>query len=403
MWALVAHHFWGTLGGGELLNASVAQILDELGHNVVLSGVFNFKKSSYKNWFGIDLSKFPTVVLFPFELKAFGILTRALAWKPAERAIRRYNAQLVWFGAGAATYKPLVKYRKNGTKIVEYIHFPFESAFTPKYAELLYGSGFLQNRYGKFPMNIYWNLSKKIIHKYLRENPFTDADLVLANSKWTAEIVKEIYGDIPKVLNPPIAPNVELVTNPPPFETRRPHIIMVGRFAHEKRYKEVIQIFIPQLRKEVGDFKLIILGSATSPTSRRYYEELSEIVKRQGLEKYVELIPNAPREKIIAELDNARAFLHATLYEHWGIAVAEAMARGVPVVAHKSGGTWTDLADSGNHGLGYENFNEAVEHVAKLLVDQNTWQTYSEKALERATKLTYINFASKLSNLIPWI
>jgi glycosyltransferase involved in cell wall biosynthesis len=85
-------------------------------------------------------------------------------------------------------------------------------------------------------------------------------------------------------------------------------------------------------------------------------------------------------------------FLHATINEHWGIAVAEAMARGLPVAVHRSGGAWTDLAEEGRYGLGYETAEEAKEAVAKLLTDRRTWRFFSQRSLERASKLTFERF-----------
>ncbi|MGC9107299.1 MAG: glycosyltransferase [Infirmifilum sp.] len=58
------------------------------------------------------------------------------------------------------------------------------------------------------------------------------------------------------------------------------------------------------------------------------------------------------RTHINEAMDRARAFLHATINEHWGIAVAEAMARGLTPVVHKSGGAWTDLVKLGKYGMG---------------------------------------------------
>jgi alpha-1,2-mannosyltransferase len=95
-----------------------------------------------------------------------------------------------------------------------------------------------------------------------------------------------------------------------------------------------------------------------------------------------------------------KVFLHATVNEHWGIAVAEAMARGLPVVVHRSGGAWSDLASEGLYGLGYTDAEEAVEAVAKLLTDASTWRRYSEKSVEKAKQLEFSKFIEKASSTI---
>jgi glycosyltransferase involved in cell wall biosynthesis len=109
----------------------------------------------------------------------------------------------------------------------------------------------------------------------------------------------------------------------------------------------------------------------------------------------VYLIANAPRRLINEAMDRARAFLHATINEHWGIAVAEAMARGLPVVVHKSGGAWTDLAEEGRYGLGYETAEEAVEALARLLLQGARFNT-----VEKAGELTYPKFRERLAKVL---
>ncbi|MEM1606404.1 MAG: glycosyltransferase, partial [Fervidicoccaceae archaeon] len=150
------------------------------------------------------------------------------------------------------------------------------------------------------------------------------------------------------------------------------------RFSQEKRYHWVVAEVAPKLFKEVPEAKLVIFGGAATPTLQAYKERVKALAQKAGLkvaesleaEAQVYLIANAPRRLINQVMDGARAFFHATINEHWGIAVAEAMARGLPPVVHKSGGTWTDLAEEGRYGLGYETAEEAVICLAKTLTER---------------------------------
>jgi len=124
------------------------------------------------------------------------------------------------------------------------------------------------------------------------------------------------------------------------------------------------------------------------------------VSRELGTEADVYLVENAPRATINEVMDRARIFLHATVNEHWGIAVAEAMARGLPVVVHRSGGTWSDLAGEGAYGLGYSTADGAAEAVLKLLVDGNSWKSTSRKSVERSKDLKFSNFISRLCGLV---
>jgi len=200
------------------------------------------------------------------------------------------------------------------------------------------------------------------------------------------------------VLNPPIPPNVEIVNNTKPFEEREKAVIMLGRFSEEKRYHWVITEVMPKLLKEVPDAKLYIFGGAGTRTSKMYIDRLKNLIVDAKLESNVFLIPDAPRSQINETMDKSRAFLHATINEHWGIVVAEALARRLPVVVHKSGGAWSDIAEKGKYGLGYESAEEAVENISKLLTDSRYWHSFS--STERVKELTLDAFVQKFSALI---
>jgi len=117
----------------------------------------------------------------------------------------------------------------------------------------------------------------------------------------------------------------------------------------------------------------------------------------------VSVSTSIPKDLINGIMDKAKVFLHATINEHWGIAVAEAMARGLPVTVHRSGGTWSDLAGEGIYGLSYTTSEEAVEMISKVLSDSSTWRYYSTKSIERARDLTFDKFVEKASQLIKKI
>ncbi|PLC68376.1 glycosyl transferase [Vulcanisaeta sp. EB80] len=416
-YSVVSHHYWGSPGGGQLVCASAAVALDSVGLEPILTGTFKFDPGRYVDWYGIDISRFRVYTLMPVNIKAFGLWTRLYMWRPAKKVLDNYDTRVMFIDEEA--YKPLVGYRSRGLKIVEYVHFPFEVVVDPRFrgSGLAYGEDpYIMERYGKFPMNIYWGVFTRLLPRYLRENPFRDADLVLTNSRWTAGVVKMVYGEEPVVLNPPIPPNMAIVGSPKPLSDRLPLVVMLGRFSEEKRYHWVVTELMPRLVREFPSAKLVIFGGATTRTQLGYVNRVADLARRAGFgvkvisegnvineldeEHQVYLRLNAPRAEINETMDRARVFLHATINEHWGIAVAEAMARGLPVVVHRSGGAWSDLAMNGEVGLGYEGVDEAVEALAKLLTDEKAWGHYSGKSLGRVGEITFDKFVSRLSELV---
>ncbi|CCC81965.1 glycosyltransferase [Thermoproteus tenax] len=400
-YAVVAHRYWGSPGGGQLVCAAAAKALDEGGYKPVLTGTFKFDPSRYIEWYGIDLAKYPTITM-PVGPRAFGLWSRLLMWMPAKRAIERYRPEVLFIDDAA--YKPIAA--DKSFRLIEYIHFPLEVYVRSDLRELrdkFSEDPYIVERYGRFPLNIYWRIFTSLLPRYARDNPFRYADVVLTNSKWTAQVAKLVYGQEPRVLNPPLPPNVEVVERPRPFEERRPWVVMLGRFSQEKRYHWVVTEVAPRLIKEVPGAKIVIFGGAATPTLQAYRERVRKLAAGVGLKTAedlgadadVYLIANAPRRLINDAMDKARAFLHATINEHWGIAVAEAMARGLTPVVHKSGGAWTDLVMEGRYGLGYTTAEEAAEALAKALT-----QELKINPAERAAGLTYPHFAKALLELV---
>uniref|UniRef100_A0A7C4JIE0 Glycosyltransferase n=1 Tax=Ignisphaera aggregans TaxID=334771 RepID=A0A7C4JIE0_9CREN len=411
MYAIVAHHFWDRPGGGQLVCASVAKAFEATGYKPVLSSVPRFELlDKYVEWFGINLSSYNVVSAINVKLRAFGIYLRLLVWLSIEKALDRYAPSIVF--TDECTYKPVEKFiKEKGVRFIEYIHFPIELSIDPKYKSsgLYYGEDpYILERYSKFPMNIYWWGYSKLLPMFLRRNPFEIASLVLTNSRWTADLCRQIYGDTPKVLNPPIAPNVEVLKKPREFDERVNAVVMLGRFSEEKRYHWVIEEVLPMLKKEVNDVKLYIFGGAKTRTSISYIERVEELARRRGFRVSrrmdnsadLYLVPDAPRNTINNVMDRAKVFLHATINEHWGIAVAEAMARGLPVVVHRSGGTWSDLVAEGVYGYGYTDAQEAIETVSRILTDKNIWSSFSAKSIAKAKNLTLDKFIEQFRYLV---
>jgi len=399
--AVVAHHFWNEPGGAELVMASAAQALEELGVRTSILSPTDVDLEKYREFFGLSLSG--VRVIGPrLKMKRFALYSRLLLLP----MLSRYS------GKGEMILIDSPFYRKNGSPIAEYIHFPIELYFkNASDASAMEGADpYIAEKYGRFPWNIYLKSFLMAASKLSRKNPFESASLVLVNSAWTGNIVRDLYGERPEVLNPPLPPSVEAEASSPlePFEERENIAVMLGRFSEEKRYHWVIEKVFPRILKEIEDARLYIIGSSSTPHSKGYLSSLLRLAEKSSMKAsfYPEcsgevcFLPNAPSSLKSSVFGKAKVFLHATINEHWGIAVSEAMARGLPVVVHRSGGAWSDLAENGKRGIGYEDEEEAAEAIAELMSRGDLWKKYSQLSLERAKELRYEKFKERLGSLI---
>lgn len=408
--SLIVHHDLSGPGGAELVVAATSKALKADKNDIELSSVFKYDKSKFEGWFGIDLNFVDATYLLPFRVNSFAIYVRLLVHNLMEKRLdENESLETVW--VDMPTYGGLKpKIEKTG-KFIEYIHFPLDVMLHDDMMKegLLFGeTGYVDERYGNPAMRLYYSTYLKYFKKYCRQNPFDYTNLVVANSNWTAGICERLYGKRPKVINPPISANVKVSQSPPPFEVRKNRFVLLGRFTDEKRYHWVIDEVFPLIKREVPGAEVVIVGSANNERSVNYVNLLKEVAKKRGFmvaadmasQADIRFITNASRDIIGNIMDSSRVFMHATTNEHWGISVAEAMAAGLPVVVHKSGGAWSDISMEGKVGDGYDDPLSASNAVLRLMLDGKRWSDRSASSVARARNLTIDNFTKEFLEII---
>ncbi len=157
-------------------------------------------------------------------------------------------------------------------------------------------------------------------------------------------------------------------------ETSRPLIISVGRLAAPKGYHDLLEAFRVVL-KEVPKAFLIIVGSgALGP-------EIEALIDAHGIGENVLLL--GAREDVPKLLMASDIFVSASHWEGMPVAVIEAMAAGLPVVA-------TDVGDNARVMLSDAGLlvpphqpQEIADAICALLERPNWGRSLGEKARER--------------------
>lgn len=231
-------------------------------------------------------------------------------------------------------------------------------------------------------------------------------DFILYNSHFTAQVVEENWSPgIPSaVLHPPI----DVPAESPRWEEKSNLILSVGRFfvgGHEKRHAVLIDAFRRFCERASGHWELHLVGGADSdPATRRIIAELKESASGLPVVFHV----NAPRAEVIRLYRAAKMFWHASGFgvdeakdpdrvEHFGMAVAEAMAYGViPLVVRRGG--LREIVQHGVSGYVWEMIEELVEQ-ARHLACSETAAALSCAAYERSRHYSRARFAEKLHEI----
>ncbi len=397
--AIVGHHLWSRAGGGEVVNAYVVKTLEDAGFDVSIVSTFSFDKEKLREWFGVEVKSSRIYTLLPFMIPAFGIYQRLCFFIPLKKAIKRERPDLVFIDIDL--YRPILKLKEEYKfKLIEYIHFPFDAIRIDKgdvpeeyrqaFEKYITEAKIYYAKYERGFWRLYWKLWLKLYSKFVRGDPFRTADLVLTNSKYIARLTKMLWPDgDPKVLHPPVRVRDFEGANRRGFDERDNAVVMIGRIAPEKRIDTVIEAIAISETKP----KLRVVGGLI-PSMMWYKAKLEKLAKERGVE--LEILTNVPRDKLIEVACSSKVFVHATVGEHFGIAVVEGMASGCPAIVHRSGGPWEDIANYGEFAEGFDSIEELASKIDKFVSDEKLWTIYHEKSISRSLEFSEERFSKKL-------
>ncbi|MEM1832168.1 MAG: glycosyltransferase [Desulfurococcaceae archaeon] len=376
----VVHDTLNPCGGAERLALYMIKALRELGYTVDLVTEERTEWNRVRTLMSEDpRSYISSELVLPPWRKLPTIYGRYLEWFSRDivgftlRLRKRYDLIIVTKQLSVPVLGDIV-----------YVHFP---DFCPGTEVLYYPERYLYNtllRVYSLPSQL---LSKLLIRmfKSLEHKP-----LILTNSNFTKSLIQRWLGVKAFVVHPPV--NVEkfqpLAENP----EREDLVVTIGRIERGKG-----QHVIPFIAKETPEVKYAIIGTVGQ---RDYLQYLRRLIKKLNVEERVRIYTNLSEDLKVKLLSKAKVYLHTMKYEHFGIAVVEAMAAGSIPVVHRYSGSWIDIVNSTSENLGYAylNYNECVEIIKKAIT---TWSSdVAFRLCASTSRFSYENFKSKLHQIL---
>jgi len=184
-----------------------------------------------------------------------------------------------------------------------------------------------------------------------------------------SRFVAEAVGGSPHVVYPGLA------RREAPRAPRRPVVLVAQRLEPEKRTEDAVRVFAESGVGARG-WRLQIAGDGSSRN------HLTELVARLGIAASTDFLGR--RQDIASLMDGAAILLAPTPGEGLGLAVLEAMAGGLPVLAAGSGGH-VETVGTVTEGQLYANLPDAAARLAALAEDESGRAAYGA-ALQRAQR-----------------
>jgi glycosyltransferase involved in cell wall biosynthesis len=204
------------------------------------------------------------------------------------------------------------------------------------------------------------------------------ADAVVAPSEATAAELRRDYG----------AADVEVIPNGvpalPPRPPRRAELPRVILYAGRLRSRKAVAVLVaamPRVLAAVPGCRLVVVGDGEQ------HERLAAAVRARGLTAHVELAGSLPRASAVARLAEADVFCLPSTYEGLPLAILEAMAAGLPVVATAVAGN-PEAVEDGVTGLLVppESASALATALVSLLADPERRRLMGEAGRRRAAE-----------------
>ncbi len=151
---------------------------------------------------------------------------------------------------------------------------------------------------------------------------------VVANSRFTAEQIKSVYGmEVAGIAYP----GVDMEEFPPCNEPKQHLLLTVSHLSGFKRIDFLLEVFARIIQKN-SDLRFAIVGDGEK------MDDLKRLSRKLGITEHVDFCGRLSREELVHMYSRACLYLHGSIREPFGMAPLEALAGGCPVVAHASGG-----------------------------------------------------------------
>ncbi|WP_435176480.1 glycosyltransferase family 4 protein [Halorussus sp. AFM4] len=371
----VVHHDLMIKGGGESVCMNVLEALQD-DHDVTLVTLTHPDINELNNYFKTNVNEL-TVEIPPIagrvldRMKAitnfeFDLLKTALLNRYLKRHEQKYDIVV-------STTNELAL---NGDS-VQYIHLPqFDRAALPDTIGSMQKSNPIYDVYDQV-CTMLAGFNKELIG--------SGRDRLLTNSHWTAEIVEEIYDEMPDVVYPPVDTETFAQFGDVPWSEKEDGFVTIGRIMPLKKILRVVDI-IAGVHELGHDVSLKIYGP---PSDEGYYAKVEERVAEYDF-VHLEGELRHSDEAQMRSICRQKYYLNGTDYEAFGISIAEMVAAGaIPFVPNNGG--QTEIVN-GREELVYESVEDAVDKIDRVLTDETLASKLKTELADEKSEFTYETF-----------
>ncbi len=224
-------------------------------------------------------------------------------------------------------------------------------------------------------------LLKRLLYTYTEKRIVREADFIVAISKSTIRKLKELGRSEDDILLARPGLNVHLAEKPRFREDPR-RLLLVGNVESRKGIIEAVKALASS---GIKNAELCIAGERDFDPD--YLGLVKDCIGELDLSERVHLSGRLSDEELSREYDMADVFLLPSYWEGYGMAIAEAMARGLPVISTTAGAI-PDLVEDGVSGILVNpgDWQDLGAAIHRLFTESDLRRNLAEGALRSAGK-----------------
>ncbi|MEI6729922.1 MAG: glycosyltransferase family 4 protein [Pseudomonadota bacterium] len=236
------------------------------------------------------------------------------------------------------------------------------------------------------------NITRHIFYKYIERFSISIAGNIIVDTPYVAEEInaKKPLHVIPQGIF------LQEFAEIQDLQRQLPIILSLGVISPRKGHHLAMQAFA-KVRRQNPSAKLVIAGALANS---KYFEQLQDLSRELKLGDAVEFRVNASRSEIINLLGAAKIFALMSEEESQGIALCEALAAGIPIVASNVGGIKSVVSPNKNGLLvNYPDIDKFTESINLLLSNNDLYEKFAQEAKNSSKRFDWQNICEQIISI----
>ncbi len=218
------------------------------------------------------------------------------------------------------------------------------------------------------------------------------ADIIMVDNLLLKDLLVQKGFPAEKVMVTSMGVDKALIDSVPDSKEKMYDASFLARMHVSKGIFDLVKIW-KSIVKDHRDAKLVMIGDGPS------MRDLKDMISKNDLEANIKLLGFLDERRALETLKASRVFLFPSHEEGWGIAICEAMACGLPVIAYDLP-VYKEVFRQGMVRIPKGDVNKFADSVKDLFSEDKKYEELSRAAKDTASRYNWDEVAAREAQLL---